>query len=104
MVSQEEYEYSAFKCAFCQTLNPAKKIRPIAPRLALPEKGSTGETGNKPQPSQLQQTSSSAPVTEKDSGMYSMRSERNNHLFFGIVLCALICFCLNSFQALNPMW
>lgn len=68
MVSQEEYEYSAFKCAFCQALNPAKKIRPIAPRLALPEKGSTGETGNKPQPSQLQQSSSSASVTEKDSG------------------------------------
>lgn len=68
MVSQEEYEYSAFICAFCKVLNPAKKIRPIAPRLALPEKSSTGETGNKPQPSRLQLPSSSAPVTDKDSG------------------------------------
>lgn len=68
MVSQEEYEYSAFKCAFCKALNPAKKIRPIAPRLNLPEK-STGETSNKPLPSQSQQQpSSSTPVTDKDSG------------------------------------
>ncbi|XP_055317806.1 endoplasmic reticulum junction formation protein lunapark-B [Sitodiplosis mosellana] len=70
MVSQEEYEYSAFKCAFCKALNPAKKIRPIAPRLILPEK-ITGETSNKPQPSKTQQPSSSAPVTDKDSGSES---------------------------------
>ncbi|XP_031634143.1 endoplasmic reticulum junction formation protein lunapark-B [Contarinia nasturtii] len=70
MVSQEEYEYSAFKCAFCKALNPAKKIRPIAPRLNLPER-STGETSNKPLPSQSQQPSSSAPVTDKDSGSES---------------------------------
>lgn len=36
MVSEEEYEYSAFKCAFCKTLNPAKKLRPVAPRLPVP--------------------------------------------------------------------
>lgn len=71
MVSQEEYEYSAFKCAFCQALNPARKIRPIAPRLALPEKSSTGETGNKPLPSRLQLPSASVPVTDKDSGTES---------------------------------
>lgn len=68
MVSQEEYEYSAFKCAFCKALNPAKKIRPIAPRLVLPEKLLTGEANNKSQPSRSQQSSSSAPVTDKDSG------------------------------------
>lgn len=34
MVSQEEYEYASFKCAFCRTLNPAKKLRPIAPRIS----------------------------------------------------------------------
>lgn len=67
MVSQEEYEYSAFKCAFCKALNPAKKIRPIAPRLVLPEK-MTSEASNKPQPSQSQEPSSSAAVTDKDSG------------------------------------
>lgn len=75
MVSQEEYEYSSFKCAFCKSLNPAKKIRPIAPRLVLPEKNSTGETNNKPLPSQLQRPSSSAPVTDKDSGNISEGEE-----------------------------
>lgn len=33
MVSQEQYEYTSFRCAFCQTLNPAKKLRPLAPKL-----------------------------------------------------------------------
>lgn len=34
MVSQEEYEYASFKCAFCKTMNPARKLRPIAPRIS----------------------------------------------------------------------
>uniref|UniRef100_A0A182RJ89 Endoplasmic reticulum junction formation protein lunapark n=1 Tax=Anopheles funestus TaxID=62324 RepID=A0A182RJ89_ANOFN len=33
MVLKEEYEYTAFRCAFCNALNPAKKQRPVAPRL-----------------------------------------------------------------------
>uniref|UniRef100_A0A182Q1I5 Endoplasmic reticulum junction formation protein lunapark n=1 Tax=Anopheles farauti TaxID=69004 RepID=A0A182Q1I5_9DIPT len=33
MVLKEEYEYTAFRCAFCSALNPAKKQRPVAPRL-----------------------------------------------------------------------
>jgi len=33
MALQEEYEYTSFKCAFCGTLNQAKKQRPVAPRL-----------------------------------------------------------------------
>lgn len=33
MASCEEYEYSAFRCAFCKTLNPARKLRPIAPKI-----------------------------------------------------------------------
>ncbi|ALC42584.1 CG8735 [Drosophila busckii] len=35
MLPLEEYEYTTFYCAFCETLNPARKERPIAPRLAL---------------------------------------------------------------------
>lgn len=34
MALQEEYEYAAFRCAFCNFFNPAKKLRPIAPRLS----------------------------------------------------------------------
>ncbi|CRK89806.1 CLUMA_CG003410, isoform A [Clunio marinus] len=33
MALQEEYEYAAFRCAFCNFFNPAKKLRPTAPRL-----------------------------------------------------------------------
>lgn len=35
MALQEDYEYSAFRCAFCNFFNPAKKCRPIAPRLPI---------------------------------------------------------------------
>ena len=34
MALQEEYEYAAFRCAFCNFFNPAKKLRPIAPLLS----------------------------------------------------------------------
>lgn len=33
MALQEEYEYAAFRCAFCGAFNPAKKQRPLAPKL-----------------------------------------------------------------------
>lgn len=33
MALQEEYEYSAFRCAFCNFFNPAKKLRPLPPKL-----------------------------------------------------------------------
>lgn len=54
MVSLEEYEYSAFRCAFCKVLNPAKKIRPKAP--AIENIGSTV------------QSSSSTSSSDRDSG------------------------------------
>ncbi|XP_045911016.1 endoplasmic reticulum junction formation protein lunapark-A isoform X2 [Micropterus dolomieu] len=33
MALKEEFEYVAFRCAYCYFLNPARKIRPQAPRL-----------------------------------------------------------------------
>lgn len=33
MALQEEYEYAAFRCAFCGAFNQAKKQRPMAPKL-----------------------------------------------------------------------
>lgn len=33
MALKEEFEYIAFRCAYCYFLNPARKIRPQAPRL-----------------------------------------------------------------------
>ncbi|XP_017867219.1 PREDICTED: protein lunapark-A isoform X1 [Drosophila arizonae] len=35
MLPMEEYEYTTFHCAFCGVLNPARKERPVAPRLSL---------------------------------------------------------------------
>lgn len=56
MVSLEDYEYSAFRCAFCKVLNPAKKIRPKAPALSIENIGSTIRS------------SSSTSSSDKDSG------------------------------------
>ncbi|KAG4071697.1 hypothetical protein HA402_011851 [Bradysia odoriphaga] len=64
MVSLEEYEYSAFRCAFCKVLNPAKKIRPKAPALSIENIGSTI------------QSSSSTSSSDKDSG--SETEEKSN--------------------------
>ncbi|XP_029968640.1 endoplasmic reticulum junction formation protein lunapark-A isoform X2 [Salarias fasciatus] len=33
MALKEEFEYIAFRCAYCYFLNPARKTRPLAPRL-----------------------------------------------------------------------
>lgn len=56
MASLEEYEYSAFRCAYCKVLNPARKIRPKAPALSIENIGSTI------------QSSSSTSSSDRDSG------------------------------------
>ncbi|KAH8369928.1 hypothetical protein KR093_001475, partial [Drosophila rubida] len=35
MLPMGDYEYTTFHCAFCNALNPARKERPVAPRLSL---------------------------------------------------------------------
>lgn len=35
MALQEEFEYLAFRCAYCGTLNPARKKKPVAPKLEI---------------------------------------------------------------------
>lgn len=64
MVSLEDYEYSAFRCAFCKVLNPAKKIRPKAPAL-VEDFGS-----------RMQSTSSSTSSSDNDSGSEREQNER----------------------------
>lgn len=68
MVSQEQYEYSAFKCAFCKELNPAKKLRPIAPRLPISVNAVDKKTVAETKTLQATEPSSSMPVSDKDSG------------------------------------
>lgn len=33
MALREEFEYFAFRCCYCYTFNPARKLRPAAPKL-----------------------------------------------------------------------
>lgn len=33
MALREEFEYFAFRCCYCFTFNPARKLRPAAPKL-----------------------------------------------------------------------
>ncbi|XP_078661123.1 endoplasmic reticulum junction formation protein lunapark-B-like isoform X2 [Branchiostoma floridae x Branchiostoma belcheri] len=40
MALQEEFEFITFRCAYCYTLNPARKVRPTAPKL-LPDEPAT---------------------------------------------------------------
>lgn len=43
MALKEEFEYLAFRCCYCFHWNPARKQRPIAPRLPLPLPQTEGE-------------------------------------------------------------
>ncbi|XP_054644160.1 endoplasmic reticulum junction formation protein lunapark-A isoform X2 [Dunckerocampus dactyliophorus] len=58
MALKEEFEYVAFRCAYCFFLNPARKTRPQAPRL--PE--ATGELKMSPEA-----PSSSSSSADRDS-------------------------------------
>ncbi|XP_022218434.2 endoplasmic reticulum junction formation protein lunapark-B [Drosophila obscura] len=41
MLPEDEYVYTSFRCAFCNALNPARKKRPVAPRLSLNQQAPT---------------------------------------------------------------
>ncbi|XP_061400940.1 endoplasmic reticulum junction formation protein lunapark-A [Musca vetustissima] len=46
MALKEDFEYTTFRCAFCNALNPARKSRPAAPRLTLNANAPTAGAGN----------------------------------------------------------
>ncbi|CAJ1079417.1 endoplasmic reticulum junction formation protein lunapark-A [Xyrichtys novacula] len=60
MALKEEFEYVAFRCAYCYFLNPARKTRPQAPRL--PE-----VTGEQRMPSEAPLPSPAAEVDDHQS-------------------------------------
>lgn len=35
MALKEDFEYASFRCVYCDTMNAARKSRPIAPRLSM---------------------------------------------------------------------
>ncbi|XP_053184960.1 endoplasmic reticulum junction formation protein lunapark-A [Scomber japonicus] len=63
MALKEEFEYVAFRCAYCYFLNPARKTRPQAPRL--PEV--TGEL----------KMSSEAPLSSSDADMADVDDDQS---------------------------
>ncbi|KAL7737275.1 hypothetical protein ACLKA6_012898 [Drosophila palustris] len=65
MLPMEDYEYTTFHCAFCGTLNPARKERPVAPRLSL--QATHPET---PQSSQLRNDSSDSDSSDDEDDEY----------------------------------
>ncbi|XP_015283583.1 PREDICTED: protein lunapark, partial [Gekko japonicus] len=58
MALKEEFDYIAFRCAYCFFLNPARKTRPQAPRLL-------DYSAEKKQPTELQKTAES-PESEEE--------------------------------------
>lgn len=75
MALQEEYEYAAFRCAFCGAFNPAKKQRPLAPRLPfeqaqldkLREKRGSTSSAAESEPSSAAEDSNSAEADAASS-------------------------------------
>lgn len=67
MALQEEYEYAAFRCAFCGTMNPSRKSRPIAPKLPMATPTHAIVSGDDMK-RRRESSSSSTSTSEKDSG------------------------------------
>ncbi|KAI8035710.1 hypothetical protein M5D96_011460 [Drosophila gunungcola] len=61
MLPKEEYEYTTFRCGFCNVLNPARKKRPVAPRLSLEAPSESMAKRN---------DSSDSESSDDDSGIY----------------------------------
>lgn len=64
MALREEFEYVAFRCAYCYYWNPARKQRPVAPRL--------------PDAALSSSAISSSDSSEEQSGPESARQSRRN--------------------------
>lgn len=69
MALKEEYEFTAFRCAFCGTFNAAKKQRPTAPRLPF-EQAQLDKLSQKPESS----TASEVEGDEEDRSSASSES------------------------------
>lgn len=47
MALKEEFEYLAFRCCYCNTFNPARKMRPVGPKFNSPLMlGPSGNSGH----------------------------------------------------------
>lgn len=67
MVSFEDYQYTAFRCAFCKALNPARKFRPVCQKL--PNESGAESSTPKPISGNDNTSSSSTSTSERESGI-----------------------------------
>lgn len=68
MALPEEFEYFSFRCCYCFVMNPARKLRPHAPKLELEAPSSSPERQRK------DSTSSSERISGSDSEVELPRS------------------------------
>merc|ERR1712203_244112 len=69
MALREEFEYVAFRCAYCFYWNPARKQRPVAPRLQpmhLPASSSDAERSPKKTPADAKTEDEAGSNDEKE--------------------------------------
>uniref|UniRef100_A0A8C5QVT1 Endoplasmic reticulum junction formation protein lunapark n=1 Tax=Leptobrachium leishanense TaxID=445787 RepID=A0A8C5QVT1_9ANUR len=71
MALKEEFEYVAFRCAYCYFLNPARKTRPQAPRLqefSFDRRPRADSLGSQSEQQQKSQTPAETPEESESAG------------------------------------
>ncbi|GLV36393.1 Lunapark [Carabus blaptoides fortunei] len=76
MALREEFEYVAFRCCYCFTFNPARKLRPQAPKLEIEAPRSLGNRRDSSQ-STSSSDKNSGSDTESDEKVQN-RSRKNS--------------------------
>ncbi|XP_055641337.1 endoplasmic reticulum junction formation protein lunapark-B [Toxorhynchites rutilus septentrionalis] len=78
MALQEEYEFAAFRCAFCGAFNPAKKLRPMAPKLPFEQVQLTQQRGKRLSVSSSGEESESPLVEENPADAETVPEQEEN--------------------------
>lgn len=78
MALREEFEYVAFRCCYCFTFNPARKLRPQAPKLEIEAPRSPGNRRGSSQSTSSSEKNSGSD-TESDDKV-SNRSRKNSEI------------------------
>jgi len=82
MALREEFEYVAYRCCYCYYWNPARKQRPVAPRLpdaaTLPQSGASSDSSDDDSEPSSRRDSLVREVPEKAEGMgVNLKEEEN---------------------------
>uniref|UniRef100_A0A667WPX6 Endoplasmic reticulum junction formation protein lunapark n=1 Tax=Myripristis murdjan TaxID=586833 RepID=A0A667WPX6_9TELE len=94
MALKEEFEYLAFRCAYCYFLNPARKIRPQAPRLpefSYERRLRSDSPSPRPSPRSNRDSEGSAPPSGAPSSFCETPSCSKSTTLFSIGQC-VFCF------------